>query len=183
MAEELGSVEWELDIDMSGVRAPTGAQPLAKGYYKVIIESMSPSDKNSDRMLMKLKFPEGQTRTDGINKPKTPDDVVRVYWRGLCESVGYTPSQLDKGEVKLKSSSFVGKTAHVFHNPKDEANGQQYDRTSYLPPGAWEEQKAAFESKAGTATKAVTTTSTNGVNPKVASSAVSEDEVRRILNG
>jgi hypothetical protein len=181
MADELGA-DWELEIDLSGVKAPTGGAPLVQGYYRVKIESMVPSEKNADRLQLKLKFPEGQVRTDGINKPKSADDVVRVYWRGLCESVGYQPGQLDKGEVKLKASAFVGKTAHIFFTPKDEANGRQYDRTSYLPPAAWEEQKAAFESKTPNETKSTGTASTNGVTARSTSSAVSEDEVRRILN-
>lgn len=183
MAEEIGTgaADWEIDINLSGVKAPSGGAAIVKGYYKVTIEGMAPLADKPNRLMITSKFPEGQKRNEFLNKPTSAEDNVRVYWRALCESVGYTPAQLDKGEVKLRAASFIGKTAHVFFDPEGNTyNGKVNPKTQFLAPAAWAEQKAAFEGKAENASNE-SKQSTNGVS-KSTSSSMSEDEVRALLN-
>lgn len=183
MAEELGTnVDWELDINLAGVKAATGGANIEKGYYMVTIESMAPLENSPDRLMIRYKFESGQVRNEFLNKPKSADDNVRVYWRALCESVGYAPAALDKGEVKLTSKSFLGKKAHVFFDPAGNTyQGKVNPKASFLSPTTWKEQKTAFDAKASE-NGASSSTTPNGTAVKTASGGMSEDDVRALLS-
>lgn len=157
MQNEINVVrEWDFDINLSGLQAPTGGTGnLPEGFYKALITDMYVNpEKNPNRVVIKVTVAEGPfkgvIRTTGLNRPTSADDNVRYYWRGIAESVGYEPAQLDNGQISLGLSAFKDRVAHLFYAPKDEEKGKdyQYERVNFLPPGAWGDQKANFEANA-----------------------------------
>jgi len=149
--------EWDFEVNLSGLQAPTGGagNNLPEGFYKGMITDMYVNpEKNPNRVIIKVTVAEGPfkgvIRTTGLNRPTSADDNVRYYWRGLAESVGYEPAQLDNGQINLGLNAFKDRVAHVFYAPKDEAKGKdyQYERVNFLPPGAWGDQKANFDANA-----------------------------------
>jgi hypothetical protein len=142
--------DWDFKVNLSDVTAPTqmaGAE-LIEGFYKAEVSDMYiNTEKNANRVVIKLKILDapftGMIRTDGMNRP-TPggNDNVRYYWRALAESAGYSPAQLDKGEVNLGPKSFIGKTVHVHYKPK-QGEGT-YDRVAYFAESVWTQHKANF---------------------------------------
>jgi len=151
--------EWDFDVNLSGLQAPTGAgNNLPEGFYKFMVTDMYVNpEKNPNRVIIKVTVAEGPfkgvVRTTGLNRPTSADDNVRYYWRGLAESVGYEPAQLDNGQISLGLSAFKDRVAHGFYAPKDESKGKdyQYERVNFLPPGAWGDQKANFDANAAAA--------------------------------
>ena len=147
---------WSISTNLSGLQAPTGGGvKVEQGYYKGEVVDMYERAEKPGRIVIKLKISEGPAvgaiRTDGLNIPKDGQDKVRYYWRGFAESVGYTPAELDAGEVELSLTSFKGRTCHFFYTPKDmSSNG--YDSIDYLPPVEWTQRAAAFTPAAPSAT-------------------------------
>jgi hypothetical protein len=153
--------EWGLTVNLSGLTAPTGVGnvDLPEGYYKVKVTDMYVNlDKNPNRVIIKMAIAEGPftgtTRTSGLGIPRDDTDNVRYYWRGFAESAGFTPAQLDAGEVKLGLNTFKGRTAHIYFAPKDEEAGVKYEDLKFLPPMNWTQNKQGFEvSKAAAASR------------------------------
>ena len=152
--------EWDFDVNLSGLQAPTGGagNNLPEGFYKFMVTDMYINpEKNPNRVVIKVTVAEGPfkgvIRTTGLNRPTSADDNVRYYWRGLAESVGYEPAQLDNGQISLGLNAFKDRVAHGFYAPKDESKGKdyQYERVNFLPPGAWGDQKANFDANAAAA--------------------------------
>jgi len=144
--------DWNFGINLSGLQAPTGkgGQDLPEGYYKALITDMYINpDKNANRVIIKAKVSEGPfagvIRTDGLGIPKGEDDNVRYYWRGLAESVGYGPKELDNGGIELGVGAFKDRTGHMYYMPKDEEAGRQYDSVAWLAPAEWAQQKQNFD--------------------------------------
>lgn len=144
--------EWDFDVNLSGLAAPTGTSAIEvpEGFYKVVVNDMYINpDRNPDRVVIKMTITEGPykgvVRTDGITLPKSETDKVRYYWRGMAESVGYAPGDLDGGSVKLGLSSFKEREGHIHFVPKDEAKGRQWERIHWLPPTEWNQQRQLFE--------------------------------------
>jgi hypothetical protein len=111
--------DWSFDINLSGLVAPTGrGSQLPEGYYKAVVDDMYVNPDKADRIIIKLIVADGPfkgtIRTTGLNKPKSAEDKVRYYWRGLAESAGYTPAQLDNGEISLSPRNFMKKTTLTF---------------------------------------------------------------------
>lgn len=168
--------EWDFRINLSGVAAPTGGLPLPEGYFKAIINDMYVKADKPERVVIKVTVAEGvykgSVRTTGINIPKDEKDAARYYWRGLAESVGYGPSQLDNGEITLGVGAFKDKLAHIYYIPKaDEAS---YDQVKFLPIANWAENKQAFDAReaAGEAQPArqpARNTNALGTKPKIES--------------
>lgn len=144
--------DWDFDVNLSGLIAPTGkgGNKLTTGYYKVKLSDLYVNpDRNVNRVIIKVTVAEGpftgSVRTTGFNKPTGPNDKVRYYWRGLAESAGYSPAQLDSGEIKLGLSTFKDRDAFIFYQDKDEEAGRQYEDIDFLPPMEWSQQKQNFE--------------------------------------
>lgn len=155
--------DWQFNINLAGVAAPTGTAELPEGYYvgKITDMYVDPG-KNPNRVIIKVQVAEGPfsgvVRTDGMNIPTSPDDKIRHYWRGLAESAGYQPTQLDAGVIGLGASAFVGKTITFKYQPKNETN--QYDRMLYLARAEWDRQRANFTPSAHTGAPAASVAST-----------------------
>ena len=123
------NTNWAFQVNLSGLRAPTGASAqVPEGYYKATISEGEFT---------------GTVRTTGLGIPKSGQDGVRYYWRGLLESAGYSPAQIDAGEVGMNRALLVGKTVTVHYVPGDKDAGI-YEELSFLPLAAWESKAAAF---------------------------------------
>jgi hypothetical protein len=138
---------FSFSTNVSGLQAPTGGQSMPEGYYKTVIADMYVNpEKNAGRVIIKLQVTEGpfagSTRTTGLNIPKSADDKVRYYWRGLLESAGYSPAQLDAGELSLSAEIFVNRGCFIYFKPP-ESEGE-YDTLRFLAPAIWEQQAADF---------------------------------------
>lgn len=139
---------WAFQVNLSGLRAPTGAAAqLPEGYYKATITDAYTLNDKPGRVIIKTTISEGEftgtVRTTGLGVPKSAQDGVRYYWRGLLESAGYTPAQIDAGEVGMNRALLVGKTVTVHYVPGDKEAGI-YEELSFLPLAAWEAKAAAF---------------------------------------
>jgi hypothetical protein len=145
--EQQNDSDWDFEINLSGVTAPTGkGSALPEGYYRGVIRDMYSKADKPGRAIISLQVSEGPhvgtTRTDGLNKPKNSEDKVRYYWRGLAESAGYTPAELDAGAIKLGPKSFIGRGVHFRFTPKSET--KEYEQIDYLAPAEWASQAKAF---------------------------------------
>lgn len=186
--------DWDFSVNLSGLQAPSGkgANILPEGYYKVTISDMYVNpDRNPDRIIIKVTVAEGpfkgSVRTTGLSKPKSADDKVRYYWRGVAESAGYSPGQLDNGEIQLSAKAFINKTAHVHYVPKVEDDANSYETVLFLAPQEWVNQSTTFEALAaqggfaGAGGNTVTTRTlggaTNTVQNKVAALGASSATV------
>lgn len=147
---------WGFNINMAGLQAPTGqgSALVPEGYYKGLVTDMYiNADKKAGRVIIKLSLVDagpytGAVRTDGLNIPKDANDNVRYYWRGLAEAAGYTPAQLDAGEITIGVAAFKGKQVFFKYTPKEEGNlERQYEQVTYLPPAEWAQQKAGFDAQ------------------------------------
>ena len=145
--------DWDFEVNLSGLQAPTGkgGNVLPTGYYKVQLTDLYVNpDKNASRVIIKATVSEGPyagaVRSDGLGLPKSDEDKVRYYWRGLAESAGYTASQLDAGSVKLGIGTFKGRTAHMYFVTKEESD-DGYEDITWLAPMEWAQQKQNFESQ------------------------------------
>jgi len=142
------NANWAFQVNLSGLRAPTGGSAqLPEGYYKAVITDAYTLNDKPGRVIIKATISEGEftgtVRTTGLGIPKSAQDGVRYYWRGLLESAGYTPAQIDAGEVGMNRALLVGKTVTVHYVPGDKDAGI-YEELSFLPLAAWESKAAAF---------------------------------------
>lgn len=139
---------WGFNVNLAGLRAPTGAaKVLPEGYYKATLTDAYVNNDKPNRVIFKLTISDGEfigtVRTTGLNTPKSPTDNVRYYWRGLLESAGYTPAQIDAGEVGMNRALLVDKTVHFHYVPGDKDAGI-YEEVNFLPPTDWGMKAAAF---------------------------------------
>ena len=155
---------WGFSVNLAGLRAPTGAAKLLpEGYYKATLTDAYVNNDKPARVIFKLTISDGEfvgsVRTTGLNSPKSPTDNVRYYWRGLLESAGYTPAQIDAGEVGMNRELLVNKTVHFHYVPGDKDAGI-YEEDNFLPPTDWTMKSTAFAT-------AATNGGINGVAPQV----------------
>jgi hypothetical protein len=142
------NTNWAFQVNLSGLRAPTGgAAALVEGYYKGTITDAYTLNDKPGRVILKVTVSEGEfagtVRTTGLGIPKSAQDNVRYYWRGMLESAGYTPAQIDAGEVGMNRALLVGRSVTVHYVPGDKDAGI-YEELNFLPPAAWETKAAAF---------------------------------------
>lgn len=129
---------WDFNLNVSGVAAPTGfkAMEIPEGYYKVTVTDcyVNP-ERNPNRVVFKVTIADGtytgQIRTTGLNKTKGPEDNVRFYWRAALESCGYTPTELDAGQISVAPKSFINRPAFIYFAPKGH-KGNQYETVEFL---------------------------------------------------
>jgi len=155
--------EFKINMNLSGLNAPTGkrAMELPEGYYKGKVSDMYiNAEKNAGRVVIKVTVAEGTysgtIRTTGINVPKSDDDKVRYYWRGLAESCGYGPNDLDAGNIEIGSGTFVNRECFFRFTPKD-LTSDGYEKVEFLPGAEWNQQRQMFD-----ANKDGGSSSTNG---------------------
>jgi hypothetical protein len=148
--------DWDFDVNLSGLIAPTGkgGNVLPTGFYKVkLMDLYVNPERNPNRVIIKVQVAEGPftgtIRTSGFNKPTSDDDKVRYYWRGLAESAGYSPADLDAGAIRLGLGTFKGRLAYIMFTEKDEDAGVKYEDMDFLPPMEWAQQAENFTMTGG----------------------------------
>ena len=139
---------WSFGVNLAGVRAATGLNTtVPEGFYKGICTDVYVSADKPGRVVFKLTISEGDcvgsTRTTGLNMPKSATDNVRYYWRAAMEAAGYTPAQLDSGELELSRSMFVDRQMLFFFRPGDKEAGI-YEELNFIPPAEWAQRAASF---------------------------------------
>ena len=145
---------WGFSVNLAGLRAPTGAAKiLPEGYYKATLTDAYVNTEKPGRVIFKLTVSDGEfvgtVRTTGLNQPKSPTDNVRYYWRGLLESSGYTPAQIDAGEVGMNRALLVDRTVYFHYVPGDKDAGI-YEEVNFLPPSDWTMKASSFAKAAAT---------------------------------
>lgn len=155
--------DWSFKINLSGVTAPRGGRKMdvTEGHYSVVCsDAYINDDRNPNRVVFKFIVKGGQfdgaELTDGINLPKNDEDKVRVYWRGMAESAGYSPADLDAGEIEMAPSTFLNRTFGIHYVPKDEAAGRRYDNVKYLTPASFSQHAQSAAGSNGAAAGAPT---------------------------
>jgi hypothetical protein len=185
------------DLNVSGVAAALGETFLPEGYFRGPVTDMYIAPEKAGRVIIKVRVAEGPhagaIRTTGLNLPTSPDDKVRAYWRAFLESIGYSASQLESGQISLSPSNCLTRMAHFYYVPKDEEAGVQYDRLNFYPPAAWAEASANFQPtpRAGApvgggsaAVRPAARTTTSAVTPAAASSlATTTSDARSSILG
>jgi len=154
MSEEINvNRDWNVKVNLSGLNAPTGAKKVPvevpEGFYTAKVTDMYVNpDHKPNRVILKMTISEGAfkgvVRTDGLNIPKDESDNVRYYWRGLAESAGYSPAQLDAGSIELGRDTFIDRDVHIHFTPKDKTTSG-YEQIDYLAPSEWNQQRQVFE--------------------------------------
>lgn len=183
MAEEINvNRDWSFEINLSGVEAAGGyhGKPLVEGYYKFMMTDLytNPAAKNPDRVVVRMEVAEGSFKgawgVTGFNPPKPGDDKSRPFIRLMAESVGYAPSDLDKGTIRLGMDSFKGRVGHIYFVPKSESEGRKWDEYYFRKPVQWAQQKQEFEMRAAPVAEALGSTgSALGTTEAVISAASS----------
>ena len=145
---------WGFSVKLAGLRATTGAAKiLPEGYYKATLTDAYVNTEKPGRVIFKLTVSDGEfvgtVRTTGLNQPKSPTDNVRYYWRGMLESAGYTPAQIDAGEVGMNRALLVDRTVYFHYVPGDKDAGI-YEEVNFLPPSDWTMKASSFAKAAAT---------------------------------
>lgn len=157
--------DWNIDINVAGVTAASGMGPIPEGYYKAKITKMYQKADKPERIIIMVTVAEGPctgaVRTTGINIPTNDEKGKRQlpYWRALLESVGYTPTALDKGEVKLSPTNFVNRMAHIHYVPAE--NEGDYDNVNFLTPTNWKEAGDRFAENGGVSPRSAASAARN----------------------
>ena len=142
---------WSFNFDLKDVTAPSKKTVIApEGYYRgSILSATIDTDHNKDRVKFVVRVSEGEyagaTCKDSMMLPGTTQKDNRVYWRGLFESMGVNPDQLNKQAVNIKDagSIFVGKTVTFYFKPGNRELGT-WNKLLFLNPQVWEMEKQFF---------------------------------------
>lgn len=141
--------DWNFSVNLAGV-APAGAgnRTLPTGYYKGRITEADGTVASTGRPQVAFKVEitdaeyAGIVRTTWLGIPQTADDNVRYYWRAAFEAAGYTPAQIEAGNINASPALFVGREVTVHYTQGDKDAGQR-DALKFLSPAAWEQGKRA----------------------------------------
>ncbi len=154
---------FEFNVNLSGIRAASGGgMKLPEGYYEgTVTDAFSATSKNGRpqvaiKVTMKGQF-DGMVRTAWLGIPQGDDDGVRYYWRGVFESLGYQPSQIDQGIIACKRDVLVGRSCTVYYRPGDKDVGV-WEELKFLSPHDWAQQKGQFDAGASATTSALGST-------------------------
>jgi len=141
--------DWNFNVNLAGV-APAGAgnRNLPTGFYKGRITEADGTVASTGRPQVAFKVEitdaeyAGIVRTTWLGIPQTADDNVRYYWRAAFESAGYTPAQIEAGNINASPALFVGREVTIHYTQGDKDAGQR-DNLKFLAPAAWEQGKRA----------------------------------------
>ena len=168
---------FEFNVNLSGIRAASGGgMKLPEGYYEgAVTDAFSATSKNGRpqiaiKVTMKGQF-DGMVRTAWLGIPQGDDDGVRYYWRGVFESLGYQPAQIDQGAIGVKRDVLVGRSCTVYYRPGDKDMGI-WEELKFLSPHDWAQQKSQFDAGAsapGSALGSTAPAAAPAANPLTAS--------------
>ena len=142
---------FSFSTNLSGIRAASGGgTKLAEGYYEGTVTDAFGTTSRNGRPQVAVKVTlsgkaDGIIRTSWIGVPTSPEDRVRYVWRAVFESLGYTPAQIDQGDVSVSRDVLVGHACMgIYYRPGDKDMGI-YEEMKFLAPNDWKAQKAQFE--------------------------------------
>jgi len=141
--------DWNFSVNLAGV-APAGAgnRNLPTGYYKgkIVEADGTVASTGRPQVAFKVEITDaeyaGIVRTCWLGIPQAAEDNVRYYWRAAFEAAGYTPAQIEAGNINASPSLFVGREVTVHYTMGDKDAGQR-DNLKFLAPVAWEQGKRA----------------------------------------
>jgi hypothetical protein len=183
--------EWSFNVNLSDVQGPTRApgtvREVPTGFYQGLIKDCYINPEKQERVVFKIEFTEpgfeGVIRTDGINIPRAADDKVRYYWRAVAESCGYTPTQLDSGEIVLGPDAFIGKPVYFHYNQGVLVENKRRDeRISYMSQAVWNTSKAQAGGNKATTPAAANGAARLGATPPVNASAAATPSKAEMLS-
>lgn len=152
----MAELNLKLDLRGIGFLKPGGQlDVLSGGPHQIEITEVSEeSAKNGQgtNAVFSIKVSEGadagktakvfiSTNPEGTKNP----EVVKKHWKNLLVNIAKDPAVLEKGEIALKSASFVGKKAYIYVQPVEGKDDQGRDRLpniNFIPPEMVKELKA-----------------------------------------
>ncbi len=152
--------------NLSGIRAASGGgMKLTEGFYNGTVTDAFQTTSKNGRAQIAIKITlsgqyEGMVRTSWVGIPTSADDNVRYFWRAIFESVGYTPAQIDQGDISVSREVLVGRACSIYYKPGDRDMGI-YEELKFLSPGDFAQQKAQFEAAAAAPNSALGSTGGN----------------------
>ncbi len=163
--------------NLSGIRAASGGgMKLLEGFYTgTVTDAFQTTSKNGrPQIAIKVtlggKF-EGIVRTAWVGIPQSADDNVRYFWRAIFESLGYSPAQIDQGDINVSREVLIGKPASIYYKPGDRDMGI-YEELKFLSPNDFAQQKAQFDAAAAAPNSALGSTGGNtGIGASTAAPA------------
>ncbi len=141
---------FNFDVNLAGIRAASGGgMKLPEGFYEGIVSDAFGTTSKNGRPQVALKVAiqgqfEGMIRTAWLGVPQNEDDGVRYYWRGVFESLGYQPAQIDQGIISVKRELLIDRPCTVYYKPGDRDMGI-YEELKFLSAHDWAQQKAQFD--------------------------------------
>lgn len=161
---------WSKTINVAGagVRGPgTGFQEPPTGAYKVKIIKTLPYEK--DGVVASVRFDTQITEGDhagtelrvfiGLDTDKAGN---RTSWRTAMLSCGYTPGQIDAGDVNIGPSTFEGRDGFCYFKARDPNGATSQSDRRFITEEAYSslmgEATTAAPSKAASAAKPAATT-------------------------
>ena len=136
--------------NLSGIRAASGGGiKLPEGFYTGSVTDAFQTTSKNGRPQVAIKITlggqfEGTVRTSWVGIPTSADDNVRYFWRAIFESLGYTPAQIDQGDIGVSREVLVGRNCSIYYKPGDKDMGI-YEELKFLSPNDFTQQKAQFE--------------------------------------
>ena len=187
--------------NLSGIRAASGGgMKLSEGFYNGTVTDAFQTTSKNGRAQIAIKITlsgafEGMVRTSWVGIPTSADDNVRYFWRAIFESLGYSPAQIDQGDIGVSRDVLVDRSCSIYYKPGDRDMGI-YEELKFLSPNDFAQQKAQFEAAVvaptsalgsiggtpgiGASTAAPVAASTNGVG--IGGNTVSKEGLLAALN-
>ncbi len=141
---------FQFNLNVAGIRAASGGGPdLPEGFFMGTLTDAFGTTASTGRAQITFKVSvtddayKGTIRTTRLNVPQGPEDNVRYYWRALLESLGYSPAQVDAGDIGIKREVLVGRACHFYYKPGDKDAGV-WDEFAFLAPQDWSSKKATM---------------------------------------
>jgi len=164
--------------NLSGIRAASGGgMKLVEGYYEGIVTDAFQTTSRNGRPQVAIKVTlkgeaDGIVRTSWVGIPTSAEDNVRYFWRAIFESLGYTPAQIDHGDVSVSREVLVKRPASIYYKPGDKDMGI-YEELKFLSPNDWKMQKTQFDAAKSAPNSALGATGGNtaAATPQVSTAA------------
>lgn len=154
---------FNFNVNLAGIRAASGGgMKLIEGFYTGIVTDAFGTTSRNGRAQVAIKVTiqdegfAGIVRTSWLGIPKGPEDGVRYYWRAALESMGYTPAQIDAGDIGISRDVLVNRPCAFYYKPGDKDMGV-YEELKFLSPSDFAMQKKQFEAQASAAPAAPAT--------------------------
>jgi hypothetical protein len=161
---------------------------VTEGFYKATVADVYINTEKPNQVIFKLVISEGDctgaTRTTRMLVPRDANDNVRYYWRAAMESAGYSPAQIDSGELALNRDMFLNRQMLFYYRPGDKDAGI-YEELNFLPPTEWAQRSSTFVPSAAPVSEQPrrTRTTVDGSNASATKGNGVSESLAAALNG